>query len=496
MVTDTQVRLLRKKRMDGKTVQAAAAAAGMSEETARKWMHGPLPSATKRPRAWRTRDDPFAAVWASDVEPLLKEDDDGGLEAKAVFAELCRRYPGRFDAGQVRSLQRRFREWRAAQGPEREVFFPQQHAPGHMAALDFTHGTELGVTIAGALFAHLFFHLVLAYSGWHFAQLAYGETFEALLSGLQNALWSLGGVPEVVRLDNLSAATHELRRTGGRALTTRFRDVVAHYGVRASRIQPGEAHENGVAEKGHDMLKSALDQALRLRGSREFATVDDYRAFVARVVARDLHAGREAKLAEERRALRPLPATRLPEYTRVLVHVRRWSTIEVGRRTYSVPSRLIGHEVEARQYADVIEVRHGGKLLETLPRLRGEGGYRVDYRHVIWSLVRKPGAFAHYRFREGLFPTLTFRRAYDALRARRGDRADVEYVRVLHLAASTGEAVVERVLAQLLDAGEALDYAAVKARAKPEVPAVPTLQIAEPDLTAYDALLGAGGGAR
>src|SRR4029078_1933129 len=128
----------------------------------------------------------------------------------------------------------------------------------------------------------------------------------------------------------------------------------------------------------------------------------------------------------------------------------------------SVPSRLIDHEVEARVHPDVIEVRYGGKTLETMPRLRGEGTHRIDYRHVIWSLVKKPGAFAAYRYREDLFPSLVFRRAYDALRARRGDRADVADVRVLQLAASTGEHAVDQALTVLLERGEAFDYVAVK----------------------------------
>ncbi len=132
-----------------------------------------------------------------------------------------------------------------------------------MGALDFTHATELRVTIAGVLFVHMFFHLVMPFSGWHFVELAFSETFEALRRGLQNALLALGGVPATVRSDNLSAATHELEVTGGRALTRRFADVLDHFGLVSSRIQPGEAHENGVVEKGHDVLKSALDQALR-----------------------------------------------------------------------------------------------------------------------------------------------------------------------------------------------------------------------------------------
>ena len=492
MVTDKQVRLLRKKRMQGKTLEAAAVAAGMTEKTARKWERGALPSATRRPRAWRTRPDPFKDVWAAEVEPFLLDDKDGKLEAKTIFEELCRRHPTTFEVGQLRTLQRRVRIWRAEQGPEKEVFFPQEHLPGKMGAIDFTHATELDVTIAGVAFVHLFFEFVLAYSGWRFVQLAFGETFEALLSGLQSAFWDLRGVTERVRLDNLSAATHELALTGGRTLTKRFADVVSHYDFEASRIQPGEGHENGVAEKGHHVLKNALDQALRLRGSRDFGSVADYLGFVGDVVD-GLNGGRDAKLAEERARLKPLPASRMPEYTRYTARVRKWSTVNISSRIYSVPSRLKGHVVELRVFADVVELRFGDKLLETMPRLRGDKGHCIDYRHVIWSLVRKPGAFAAYRYREDLFPTLVFRRAYDAIRDVRGDRADVEYVRILHLAASTSERAVEAALSALLERGVAFDYAAVKALAHPDEPTIPTLSIGSPDLAAYDLLLAAGG---
>jgi transposase len=493
MVSDRQVRLLRKKRMEGKTLEAAAAAAGMSERTARTWQHGRLPSETKHARTWRTRPDPFVEVWTTEIEPLLLADKEGKLEAKTIFEELKRKKAGAFEHGQLRTLQRRVRAWRAQHGPDKEVYFPQEHLPGRMGSMDFTHATELGITILGVLFVHLFFELVLAYSGWRFVQLAFGETFEALVSGLQNGLWALGGVPEKVRQDNLSAATHELAKTGGRGLTRRFADVVEHYGFQPSRIQPGESHENGIVEKAHDLLKSALEQALLLRGSRDFASVEAYMAFVQRVVEERFHQGREALLAEERAALRPLPSSRVPEYTRVVVGVRKWSTIPVAGHIYSVPSRLIGHEVEARVYADVVEVRYANKTVETMPRLRGESGHRIDYRHVIWSLVRKPGAFAAYRYREDLFPSLVFRRAYDALRALRGDRADVEYVRILHLAASTSEYAVEQALSALLERGEVFDYAAVKAMAQPAEPAVPEIHIGVPDLRHYDALLAAGG---
>lgn len=495
MVTDEQVRLLRGKRMDEKTQEAAAAAAGMSVRTARKWESGPMPSETKTPRSWRTRADPFAKVWDSEVVPLLERDDKGVLEAKTVMEVLMKDHPTEFEVGQARTLQRRMRDWKALHGPEREVFFPQEHVPGREAAVDFTHGTELGVTVQGQLLVHLLFELVLSFSSWTWVQLAFAETFEALVAGVQGAFWELGGVTTVLRSDNLSAATHELKRTGGRSLTRRFGAVLDHYDLRSTRIQPGESHENGVVEQRHYRTKRAVAQALVLRGSKEFESTQVYEAFVRQVVGARNQTISPERWGLERSALRPLPSAKVPEYTGYEAMVRRWSTIRVSGRAYSVPSRLIGHQVEARQYPDVIEVRYAGKLVETMPRLRGESEARIDYRHVIWSLVKKPGAFARYRYREELFPSLTFRRAYDALCETRGDRADVEYVRILHLAASTFEADVELALAAMLEARAPFDYAAVRDLASPAKPAVPVVMIPRPDLAAYDKLLQAGGAA-
>lgn len=478
---------------EGKTMATAAAVAGMSERAARKWKQGPLPSATKQPRHWRTRQDPFESVWEAEVVPLLERDEDGVLEAVTVLGALQERHPGEFHDGQLRTLQRRLREWRALHGPAKEVFFEQVPELGREAAVDFTNCNELGVTIAGRAFPHLLFHFVLSFSGWTWVMLAFSETFEALVRGVQQALWALGGVPAVLRSDNLSAATHELKESGGRSLTARFKAVLDHYGMVSTRINPGESHENGTVEKGNDLLKSALAQELVLRGSRDFASTDDYLAFVRGVVAKRRNRGIESALAEERARLRPLPSAPVPEYTVFHPKVRRWSTVRVGGKTYSVPSRLIGHEVEIRQHPEVVEVRFRNKTVEVMERLRGDSGHRIDYRHIIWSLVRKPGAFARYRYREDLFPTLTFRRTYDALQSF-GARADVEYVRILHLAASTSQATVEAALETLLASGERFDYATLKALAQPDKPAVPDLAVLEPNLAVYDRLLA--GGAR
>ena len=258
--------------MAGKTLAAAAAAAGMSERAARKWQSGALPSTAKAPRTWRTREDPFADVWQSEVVPQLVADTDGRLQVLTLFKALCRRHPGRFQPGQLRTLQRRVRGWRVQYGPDSEVYFEQVAVPGREAAFDFTDASDLGVTLGGVGFPHLLFEWVLSYSHWTYVGLALSETFEALVSGLQDALWTLGAVPAVLRHDNLSAATHELRRSGGRQLTVRFRQVLDHYGLRWSRIQPGKPHENGVAEQAHFRTKTAVEQALLLRGDRDSST--------------------------------------------------------------------------------------------------------------------------------------------------------------------------------------------------------------------------------
>src|SRR6187402_603221 len=123
MVTDKQVRLLRLKMKDGKTIEAAAAAAGMSARSAHNWKEGPLPSQTKKQRHWRTRVDPFAGVWDAEIVPLLMRDEAGVLEGTTILEELGKRHGDRFDERHLRTLQRRIRDWRALHGPDKEVFF-------------------------------------------------------------------------------------------------------------------------------------------------------------------------------------------------------------------------------------------------------------------------------------------------------------------------------------------------------------------------------------
>jgi hypothetical protein len=308
--------------MDGKTLAAAAAAAGMCERTARRWQAGPVPSVTKTARTWRTRPDPFAEIWASDIVPRLVADEDRRLQSLTLFEWLCDRYPGRFQARQLRTLQRRVRDWRAQHGPDLEAYVEQTAVPGREGALDFTDASDLGVTIQGDAFPHLLFEWVLSFSGWTYAALAASETFEALVAGLQGAVWTLGAVPDIVRHDNLSAATHQLKRSGGRQLAERFRGVLDHCGLRSSRIQPGEAHDNGVVEQAHFRTKTAVEQALLLRG-HDFADAASYETLVREAIERKRTGPAAHRLAEERPHLRPLPAAPVPNYTTFTGIVRR-----------------------------------------------------------------------------------------------------------------------------------------------------------------------------
>lgn len=490
MIEDQQVRLLMQEIRQKRPLATAAAKAGMSERTARKWRDsGKLPSESRAAHDWRTREDPFAALWP-EVEALLAA--DPGLQAKAVFEELQRRHPGQLRDGQLRTLQRRFRQWRSRQGPDKEVYFEQDREPGAQCQSDFSDMRGLGVTIRGEPFAHLLYRCVLPYSNWEHVTLARAETFEALADGLQESLWELGGVPREHRTDNLSAATHELRRSGGRAFNRAYQEFLAHYGLEASRNYPGNAHENGDVESAHGHFKTALDQRLRLSGTRDFGSLQRYRQLLWELT-RQRNSRRGERLVAERAALRALPARRLPVYREERRTVTRGSVVRVANKVYSVPSRLIGERVTARLYAERVELLYGEEFVVQHERALGSQPGRVDYRHVVHALLRKPGAFALYRYREEMFPSAVFRQAYDQLcEQRTQSRAELEYVRILHLAATTLESRVEAALQACLAAGQRPTFERVRAKAgppRPELPEALALRIAEPDLTAYDELL-------
>jgi hypothetical protein len=475
----------------------AAMKADMDRKTARKYVAaGKLPSELKQPRDWRTRPDPFEAHWP-EIEARLRETPE--FEAKTLFDLLQQEYPGRYEDGQLRTLQRHVKRWRAAHGPDREVVLAQQHRPGEAAQTDFTHATELAVTIAGQLFVHLLCVLVLPYSNWQWATVCLSESILALRKGVQRAVFQLGRVPRYHQTDGSTAATHKIPEGQAehvegtqRPFNTEYVALMRHLGMTPRLIELGEKEQNGDVEASNGAIKRRLAQALLVRGSRDFESVDAWQAFVDETL-RKANANRGRRVAEDLAAMRELDVAKLPEYVEEDVKVSEWSTVRVKHCAYSVPSRLIGEWVRVRIFEDRLEVKFADELQLACERLRGRGLHRIDYRHVIRSLVRKPGGFARYVYREEMFPSLVFRAAYDAIQAARpGTKGDLEYCRILHLAASTMEADVAAALAQLQAAGTPVTVDAVKALTAPAAAvAVPALAAMTVDLTEYDALLGA-----
>ncbi|HYW77372.1 MAG TPA: IS21 family transposase [Gammaproteobacteria bacterium] len=473
------------------SVTVAGAKAELSTATAYRIEHDPRLPSQKRQSRGRRRPDPLGELFDSEVVPLLTR--APGLRPVAVFEELLRAHP-ELCPGVRRTLERRIRAWRALHGPDQEVIFRQTHEPGRLGLSDFTDVTELGVSIAGEVLEHRLYHFRLAWSGFEHAHVVLGgESFVALAQGLQNALWSLGGVPAEHRTDSLSAAFHNLDAAAQRDLTQRYQALCEHYGMSASRNNRGVAHENGAIESPHGHLKRALEDALLLRGTREFADLDAYRRFVAEVVAR--HNTRQAKrIDSERACLQALPARRCADYEELRVRVTSAGGFTLRRVFYTVPSRLIGYRLRVRLYDDHLQLRLDESVLLELPRARPPGNARaqvVNYHHVIASLRRKPMALLNSVYRDQLFPRAAFRRAFEALLEREGERAACRItVELLAIAHERGcEAELAAALEAELDAGRLPELAALRARFGPDPAQLPTVEVDTAELASYQALL-------
>jgi transposase InsO family protein len=470
------------------SIEKAALRAGMHRNTASKYLKTKrLPSETKRPRTWRTRPDPFEQDWPEVVARLEVAPE---LETKTLFEDLRRRYPERYEAGQLRTLQRRVKQWRAQHGPEKAILFRQEHRPGEAMQTDFTWANALGVTIAGEAFPHLLCHAVLPYSNWSWVSVCQSESMLALRRGVQAAVFELGCTPRYHQTDNSTAATHDLR-TGKRGFNAEYESLMRHLGMEPRTIQVGEKHQNGDVESLNGALKRRLEQHLLLRWSRDFPSQEAYVDWLVEIQRR-ANGQRNKRLREELAVMRPLKVKPLREWSEQTVRVTTCSTINLKGYRYSVPSSLIGEQVQVRLWEERVEVLYCGEVMLEAQRLRGQRKHRIDYRHVIWSLVKKPGAFARYSYREEMFPTLVFRRAYDCLAAKLAQhQADREYLRVLHLAAATMQSEVERVLVDLLEADETPCFERVRSFVSTTPPpATPALPPFEVELGEYDALLG------
>ena len=478
------------------TRQVAAARAGIGASTGARLDADPrLPSQRRTPRG-RRRPDPLAAIWDAEIVPMLSA--TPGLRPIAVFEEMLRRHPD-LSPNIRRTLERRVRHWQALHGPERDVIFRQEHPPGQQGLSDFTDAGEFGVTVAGEPLPHRLYHFRLAFSGWEHAEVVLGgESFTALASGLQNALWSLGGAPREHRSDSLSAAFRNLEDATDADLTERYEALCAHYGMQPTRNNRGLAHENGAIEAPHGHLKAALEQALLLRGTRDFAELAAWRAFVDEVVGR-ANARRRRAVEIERATLRALPARRTTDHDEALVTVTRSGGFMLRRVFYTVPSRFIGHRLRVRLYDDRLECLLGSTPVITLVRGRTYQGrhgphrtlHVVDYRHVIHALRRKPAALLNLVYRDQLFPRDAYRRTWERLCAaqppRTACRTMVGLLALAHERACEADLAAE--LDNLIAADRLPDLDALLRQFAPAECRIADVTVTLPSPASYDALL-------
>lgn len=472
------------------SVTVAAAKASISRATGyRIEANSVRPSQSTKSRGSR-RPDPLAGIFDEEVVPILEKTPD--IRPIAVFDELLRRHP-QLPTRVRRTLERRMKAWRLLHGNDQPVIFRQSHEPGRMGLSDFTHMDKAGVTIAGQPLAHMLYHFRLVCSGFEHAHVVLGgESFVALAVGLQNALWSLGGVPLEHRSDSLSAAFKNVEATTQSDLTQRYEALCKHYGMVPTRNNRGVAHENGSIESAHGHLKRAINDAFALRGSKDFADVDAYRAFIDQIIGR--HNARHSKsIDSERAALKALPARRTDDFERHSVLVTSSGGFSFKRCFYTVPSRLKGQRLRLHLFEDRLELYSGATLVKTLPRApRGQARtHLVNYRHVIHSLRVKPMALAGLVYRDQLFPRDAYRQAFDKLRDSVGERIACHVlVELLSMAHERGiEAEIAAALNCTMQAGELPDIAQLRQHFTPVKQTVTEVKIILPELSEFDALI-------
>jgi hypothetical protein len=423
-------------RNEGATQELAAIKTDISVRSAKR-IEGCKPNSLKA--QGRTRKDPLEEVWETELIPLLER--EPALQALTLLEYLQDNYPEKYDSRLLRTLQRRVKHWKAIYGPEREVIFRQNHPPGFQGLSDFTKCNDLNITIRGIFFPHLLYHFYLAYSNWEYVSIVQGgESFSALSEGLQNALHELGGSPKTHRTDSLSAAYKN--KSSEDDFTEAYKELCANYNMIPTRNNKGESHENGSVEVSHYHFSTALKQALMIRGSKEFNSIDEYRKFLKEIQNKK-NSKRLKVVQEEKLTLQQLPNRKSRDFDVETIRVNSSSIILVRQVRYAVPSTLINSVLKVHLYDDRLECYLGATLVLTLKRLRWKGGEQrlrsIDYRFLIPALARKPQAFRNYIYRDDLFPNDIFKRVWEVLDSQLDDRtACKEMVKILKIAADTG----------------------------------------------------------
>jgi hypothetical protein len=494
-ITSKQVEIYMKSRKQGKTQQVSAAQAGISERSGRHIEKATWSHTKGKQRNWRTRKDPFEPVWSTELEPMLQAEPQLSALTLLEFIQDkhgALNYPDKL----LRTLQRRVLNWRHTNGPDQEVIFNQQQIPGLMGLSDFTELKDISVTIQQKPFKHLLYHFRLAYSKWSYMEvICGGESFSALSQGLQHALWSLGGAPLEHRTDSLSAAFKNINPGTQHDLTQNYEELCAHYQMKPTRNNKGVSHENGAIESPHGHLKRRIKQAFLIRGHHDFDSIADYQAWLSEVVKS--HNRRNAKQIElEKMALQGLPVYKVADYTVLPAKVSRSSTIQVRTSLYSVPSRLIGANLQVHLYHDRLECYLSGTKVAELTRVYGEGQLRrarnIDYRHMIESLIKKPMAFYHSQLRDAMLPNEDYRQIWLYLSQEFASReASKIMVGLLGIAAKYAcELSLGQMVLTSIHQGEGVDLEKIRSVFCPEPKRdIPELNTEQHHLSAYNQLL-------
>lgn len=494
-ITSKQVKIYMNSRQLGNSQQLSSAKAGISERTARDIEHGKRQPPHDKQRHWRTRTDPLAEVWSSELEPMLTQ--SPGLQATTLLEYLQVKYGDEYADSVLRTLQRRVKEWRIHKGPSQEVMFRQVHHPGILGLSDFTQLKQTTITIDGVPFEHLLYHFRLQYSKWSSMKVVLGgESFTALAEGLKNALSQLGGVPAEHRTDSLSAAFKNLTTDETIDVTERYHALCQHYQMKPSRNNRGKGHENGSVEAAHGHIKRRIEQALLLRGHHDFDSVDEYQSFIDKVVSSHNHRNAKA-LSIEKAMLQPLPEVNTVDYTQVQAVVTSSSTIDVRRVTYTVPSQLQGQTLQIRLYDDRLECFCGCKPVVTLKRVYPNGktlrARSVDYRHVVHSLVKKPQAFRYSQLRDDLLPSDDYQRIWQYIDDTMEAKSACRFMTgVLYLAASCDcEVELAQAILAKIEQGVSLSLSSLQAKfaESKDAPTVPVVNVVQHSLQQYDELL-------
>lgn len=485
-MTVTNQQVIRLKAMIQKYNQEVAAAkSGMSAKTARKYLSlNKTPSELKKERYWKTRSNVFESDWDK-IESMLTR--SPGLQAKTILAHLMSQEPNKFNDSHERTLQRLIRKWRANNGSNNNIIFNQKIKPGKQSQSDYTSMNELCIKIKGDKFNHLLFHFMLPYSKWEYASICYSESFDSLSKGYEDAVWSLGYVAPEHRTDNLSAAS---KKIGSRRIATdKWKSFMNHYSVNPTRNNPGKSNENGSIEKSHDLLKNDIRQHLMLRGSSDFNSIAEYKEFVQRIIARR-NDSRSNKLLEELDLLKPLPERKYYAPEILELKVTTSSTIRVDQITYSVPSRLIGYSLRAYIYQGEIKLYYGNQFICSIAKIdSSKTSAVINYRHIIAGLVRKPGAFTNYQYRDHLFPTVAFRKLYDRLIKTHPVNGTKQYLQILHLAAVNSESEVEAAIVILLEGKISPTLSRIKELLYTQSKDKTVVHVDQPVVKQYDSLL-------